>query len=191
MSESLLKKEFKKSDVERVRNLVNKDFTSSTKQQSGYKKIIEHHKEGDVWEESGKTWTIKNGIKQNVSKMQSVRDFVKMPLTCPKCKNIMKGQFDKYHWKVDKKCLSCFTEEQKESRALGTYEEKQKELFKKSKISEINDITEEFNEWLDNSQTFVTELGEVEDWSGGLNKAEIKAKFKKELLDWKKHLNEM
>lgn len=62
MSESLLKKEFKQSDVQRVRNLVNKDYTSTTKQQSGYKKAIEHHKEGDVWEENGKNWTIKNGL---------------------------------------------------------------------------------------------------------------------------------
>ena len=36
--ESLLKKEFKHSDVQRVRNLVNKDFNSKTKLQSGYKK---------------------------------------------------------------------------------------------------------------------------------------------------------
>ncbi len=36
--DSLLKKEFKQSDVQRVRNLVNKDFTSKTKIQSGYAK---------------------------------------------------------------------------------------------------------------------------------------------------------
>ena len=45
--ETLLKKEFRESDVKRVRNLVNKDFTSSTKIQSGYKKTIGRHKEGD------------------------------------------------------------------------------------------------------------------------------------------------
>ena len=39
-NESLLKKEFKHSDVQRVRNIVNKDFTASTKQQAGYKKSI-------------------------------------------------------------------------------------------------------------------------------------------------------
>ena len=49
MSESLLKKEFKKSDVERVRNLVNKDFTAKTKTQLGYRKSTEHHMEGDIW----------------------------------------------------------------------------------------------------------------------------------------------
>ena len=39
-SESLLKKEFKEADVQRVRNLVNKDFTAKTKDQVGYKKDV-------------------------------------------------------------------------------------------------------------------------------------------------------
>ena len=34
MNESKLKKEFKESDVQRVRNIVNKDFTSKTKNQT-------------------------------------------------------------------------------------------------------------------------------------------------------------
>ena len=38
MNESLLKKEFRQSDVERVRNLVNKDYTGKTKLQVGYQK---------------------------------------------------------------------------------------------------------------------------------------------------------
>ena len=59
-NDSVLKKEFKKSDVERVRNLVRKDYTSSTKQQTGYKKSIKRYKEGEVWNENGKQWTIKN-----------------------------------------------------------------------------------------------------------------------------------
>ena len=35
------------------------------------KKYVERH-EGDVWEESGKTWMIKNGIKRTVTKMDKV-----------------------------------------------------------------------------------------------------------------------
>ncbi len=185
-----MKKGISESKVQRMRNIVKGDYTKSVNTQVGYKKS-DKKVEGDVWEEAGKTWTIKNGIKQNISKMQSVRDLIKMPLTCPECDKVMRGQFDRYHWKVDKKCLDCFTLEQKKSRADGTYEKIQKELFKKIKTSQIKDITDEFEEWLDGNQTFVTELGEVEDWSGGLNKAELKAKFKKELLDWKKHLSEM
>ena len=48
--DSVLKKEFKKEDVARVRNLVNKDYTSATKQQLGYSKTQKRYKEGDVWE---------------------------------------------------------------------------------------------------------------------------------------------
>jgi len=39
MSDSVLKKEFKQSDVERVRNLVKKDFTGKTKSQTIPKSI--------------------------------------------------------------------------------------------------------------------------------------------------------
>ena len=42
--ETLLKKEFKESDVQRVRNLVNKDFTSGVKVQTGYRKSSKKHK---------------------------------------------------------------------------------------------------------------------------------------------------
>ena len=42
--ETLLKKEFKQSDVQRVRNLVNKDFTSGVKVQAGYRKSSKKHK---------------------------------------------------------------------------------------------------------------------------------------------------
>ena len=51
--ESLLKKEFKESDLQRARNLVNKDFTSKTKSQTGYQKKYDFYEEGDIWEEKG------------------------------------------------------------------------------------------------------------------------------------------
>ena len=81
--------------------------------------------------------------------------------------------------------------EETKLRNSGNYEKKRKELFKLSKQLEISDIVEQFNEWIESNNTFVTEIGEVEDWEGGLNKSELKAKFKKELLDWQKHLEDM
>ena len=185
-----MKKGISETKVQRMRNIVNKDYTKSVNTQVGYKSA-EKKVEGDVWEDNGKTWTIKNGITQSISKMQSIRDFVKMPLTCPNCGNIMKGQFDKYHWKIDKTCLSCHANAQTKARISGVYETKTKELFKKYKTAELEDLVEEFNDWLDTNHTFVTETGDIEDWAGGLNKSELKSKFKKELLDWKKHLSEM
>ena len=66
-----MKKGISESKVQRMRNIVKGDYTKSVKTQVGYKKS-DKKKEGDIWEEGNKTWTIKNGIKQNVPKMQIV-----------------------------------------------------------------------------------------------------------------------
>ena len=49
----------------------------------GYSKKQEFHGEGDVWEEDGRQWTIKNGIKQNVTKLDKAKKEVTLPLFCP------------------------------------------------------------------------------------------------------------
>ncbi len=64
MSDNLLKREFKTRDVQRMRNIITKNTGDKTGVQVGYKADYVEHKEGDVWEERGKKWTIKNGIKQ-------------------------------------------------------------------------------------------------------------------------------
>ena len=68
-NDSVLKKEFKHRDVERLRNLVQGKYGDKTTMGTGYSKAKEFHNEGDVWEEDGRTWTIKNGIKQNITKL--------------------------------------------------------------------------------------------------------------------------
>ena len=93
--DSVLKKEFKQEDVQRVRNLVNKDYTAKTKQQSGYKKTSQRYKEGDEWEENGKRWTIKNGIKQSITKLDAAKKALRLPLRCPNCGGPMKHRLAK------------------------------------------------------------------------------------------------
>ena len=70
MEDNILKKEFKKNDVERIRNLVQGKYGEKTGQSVGYQKKIIDRKEGDIWEEDGRKWTIKDGIKQNVTKLE-------------------------------------------------------------------------------------------------------------------------
>jgi hypothetical protein len=88
--ESNLKKEFGQRDVQRMRNIISGNTGDRTQIQTGYEKGISTHKEGDVWEENGKKWTIKDGIKQNVTKLDSVKNLVVMPLSCPNCGHVMK-----------------------------------------------------------------------------------------------------
>ena len=76
----MLKKEFKRKDVQRARNLIQGKTGASTGIQIGYNKKEEEYKEGDVWTEGRKTWTIKNGIKQTISKLDNIKKEVFMPL---------------------------------------------------------------------------------------------------------------
>ena len=62
-----------------MRNIVTGKYNDKSKIQTGYLKTKKKHQEGDIWEERGKTWTIKNGIKQNVTKLDSVRAANRMP----------------------------------------------------------------------------------------------------------------
>ena len=80
-----LNKEFEKRDVERMRNLIQGKANTSSESQVGYTKKRIERKEGDVWTENKKTWTIKNGIKQTISKLDAIKKEVFVPLCCPKC----------------------------------------------------------------------------------------------------------
>ena len=81
----MLKKEFKQKDVNRARNLIMGKTDASTSTQIGYSTKQKDYKEGDVWTEGRKTWTIKNGIKQTISKLDKIKKEVHMPICCPKC----------------------------------------------------------------------------------------------------------
>ena len=91
----MLKKEFKRKDVNRMRNLITGKTGASTSTQIGYKKETKEYKEGDIWTEGKKTWTIKNGIKQTVSKLDKIKEQVFTPLCCPKCNRVMKHHLHK------------------------------------------------------------------------------------------------
>jgi uncharacterized protein (UPF0128 family) len=89
--DSTLKKEFKKSDVQRMRNIITGKTGDRTQILGGWENKIEEHKEGDAWEEDGKKWTIKNGIKQSITKLDKFKHLISLPLTCPSFKKPMKA----------------------------------------------------------------------------------------------------
>ena len=181
--ESLLKKEFKNSDVERIRNIVKKDYTSGTKQQTGYKKVLGRYKEGDVWEESGKTWTIKNGIKQNITKLDNAKKSIRIPLTCPKCGGSMKHHLAKKMYKIHGFCFDpCTIEYEATLRKAGLYEQYEKSMMSGNIAGFAQDIENWIIESLDEKGDFVTEEGDVEDW-GNMSKG-FKEKILKDLKEY-------
>ena len=104
----MLKKEFNPKDVERVRNLVKGKYGEKTQQSVGYSKKSSFYKEGDVWEENGRKWTIKDGVKQNITKLDDAKKAYNLPLFCPKCKKVMNNPNDKPFYRVHGTCFKCF-----------------------------------------------------------------------------------
>lgn len=184
--ETLLKKEFKQSDVQRARNLVNKDFTSGTKIQTGYRKVNKRYKEGDVWEDNGKTWTIKNGIRQNITKLDKAKKALRIPLTCPKCGGSMKHHLSQKMYKIHGFCLDCTIEMEANLRKIGLYEEYEKKIMTGNISTFADDIENWVLESINDSTNMVTEDGTIEDW-GGMNK-EYKDKILQDLKDYVKNL---
>lgn len=186
MKDSVLKKEFKASDVQRMRNLITGKQGDKTKIQTGYDKQSTVHKEGDVWEEGGKEWTIKNGIKQTVTKLDTAKQLARLPLTCPSCNQPIKSTLlNKKMWTIHQKCFDCVIEMEAEIKRSGNWESYEKGLLNANKNQALNDLETALDEWVDTKDTYVTEQGDVESWEGG-NKQQIYKEVKEKIAELKK-----
>ena len=176
----MLKKEFKRKDVDRARNLLTGKSGASSETQVGYKKKRVDYKEGDVWVENKKTWTIKDGIKQTISKMDAIKKEIFMPLCCPKCSKVMKKRLDKPNYKVHKTCFDCVIDFEHKLRIRGEYDDYIKNLKLKNNLTQIDEMESMFLELANQSnEGFVSEHGEVERWKGGINKDKISSNITK------------
>ena len=174
MNDNVLKKEFSKKDVQRARNLITGDTSARTTEGVGYKKKYEHRVEGDVWEENGRKWTIKNGLKQNVTKMDKFKKMGKMPLFCPECNTLLNNGLDKKVYPAYQKCLNCVVDHEAELRKQG----KDKEYFDGLHNSHISNVQKEYTNFINDKLTessdgYVTERGDKESWKGGLSKEQL------------------
>ena len=167
----MLKKEFKRKDVDRARNLIMGKSGASSETQVGYKKKRIEYKEGDVWKENGKTWTIKDGIKQTISKLDAIKKEVFMPLCCPKCGKVMKKRLDKPNYKVHKMCFNCVIDYEHKLRIRGEYDDYIKNLQLRNSLTQIDEMENMFLEFANKSnEGFISEQGEIERWKGGIDK---------------------
>lgn len=172
--ENVLKKEFNKRDVERMRNLVKGNAGDRTTQSIGYSKKQEFYKEGDVWEENDRIWTIKNGLKQNVTKLDKAKKSHLFPMFCSSCKSKMTPHIDKQYYKIHKKCLNCVIDMEHKLRTDGKWDEYEKEM----KNKEIDSIIKDYKKWIKdflegNTQSYIAENGDIETWKENNNKEEL------------------
>lgn len=181
-NDSVLKKEFKSKDVERLRNLVKGKYGEKTTMGTGYEKAKEFYNEGDVWDEDGRQWTIKNGLKQNITKLDRAKEGIILPLFCSTCSKAMKPHLDKRWFIMYGHCFNCQVDVESKLRREGKLEEMEKQVIN----SHLEGMTKDFEVWVDelinSNETFVTEQGDVEKWDGS-GKAQL-LKYKEEALEY-------
>lgn len=165
-----LKKQFSERDVNRMRNLIQGKHGDKVGQSVGYAKSEKHYKEGDVWEVDGRKWTIKDGIKQNITKLDAAKKAHIMPIFCPCCGSKMRSDLDKPYWGIHKKCMDCVIKFEHELRTAGLYEAYEARIMNSDIDGFIDDIKKYVESQLTiSNNSFITEQGDVEKWVGGPN----------------------
>jgi hypothetical protein len=194
MSDNMLKREFKERDVQRMRNIITKDYTAKTVTQVGYSKAQIDHKEGDVWEENGKKWIIKNGIKQTITRFDKLKEAINLPLTCPKCGKAMKNHnLNKKMWPLHKMCFDCVIVMETELKRTGQYEEYVRNLTTRGVKTYITELESALLELAleDSNEEFVTEQGDVEKWAGkGIDKQKLAEEIQEYIQKLKDHVKD-
>lgn len=184
MNESKLLKDWKDNDVQRMRNIINKNYNDKTKIQIGYNKIDIDRKEGDVWEENDKQWTIKNGIKQNITKTDILRKLTMFPITCPKCEKYMDNtKLNKKMYFIHNMCFDCVIKLETKLKFEGLFEEYQKNINNQGLefyIKELENLLLDLS--MDNfEESFTTESGDIETWKSNNS---IKEKLIKDIQEY-------
>jgi hypothetical protein len=172
MSDNLLKKEFRTRDVQRMRNIITKKAGDKTSVQVGYKADYIERKEGDVWEERGKKWTIKNGLKQTVTRFDDIKKKIFTPITCPNCNKPMnKGHIDKYMFSIHQKCSDCVFDYETKLKVRGEYKEYEQNMIRQGVTYHIKEMEAVLLELLmsQSGEQYVTEAGDIEEWKGKSN----------------------
>lgn len=190
MADTQLKKEFRERDVQRLRNIITKKYGDSTGVQVGYEKQTEDYLEGDVWEEGEKTWTIKDGIKQTVTKLDRIKKLTRIPLLCPKCSQPTKNALDKKMYPLHGMCFNCVISMETKLKMEGKYEDYARNMVTKNIITHIEEaeqFIEEFSR-VSNKESYVTEQGDVEEWEGGVDKNKMVENWKEGLKEMKERL---
>lgn len=171
----LKKSEVKAKDLRRIQNIYEGKLNTKTNIQIGYKKETKEYSEGDIWEERGKKWTIRNGIKQTISNLDKIKKDIMIPFECPSCDKPMTKRLDKKFYNLHRRCFDCVLKAEHEIRKKGLWEVYQKNIMKGNILEALQDFKAELYDVIDTNNTnYVTEGGEIENWSGGLDKVKAK-----------------
>ena len=151
------------SAVERVRHKIDARLKKDDALKvSMYTPQKIERKEGEKWEEDGKLWTIKNGTKQSISKLQGA----KTPFFCPKCGSIMRGRADDRMWVLKGTCFNCNLKEEMALRVNGEWENYEASRVRANMIAALKDKIAEYQDYqkMVGNPTTHFQDGRFEEW---------------------------
>ena len=187
----MLNKEFKRKDVNRMRNLIEGKTGESSELQVGYTTKREDHKEGAIWVEGGKKWIIKDGIKQTYTKLDRAKKEAILPLFCPKCSSLMKKRNDTKMYNIHKMCFNCVIDMEGKLKIEGKYDEYERNAVANNAEAYAHHLESYLMDALNTSNTqYVSEKGEVERWKGGIDKEKLTKEIKESLVEFKEGIEE-
>jgi hypothetical protein len=150
-------------------------------------------KEGDVWEDvNGKKWTIKNGIRQSITKL----DDAKTPWWCPKCSKPLNHRFDIKFWRIRGHCMDCVIKDESKIRREGKWEEYERKIMLRNYIAEVEDKIAELQSYYEqvnkpeflliNENTKAVQMM----WKCGVFVYRVKADLKQDIETLQQYLDE-
>jgi len=169
---------------EKMGNVLKKDQALKV---SMYVPTQTKREEGETWEEDGKLWEMKNGIKQSISKLQAA----KRPWWCPECGMSMSSRLDDKMWYKKRKCYDCVVKEETQMRLDGTWDAYQRKMLRANVISMLKDKIEELTDYRDiegNPQIHFQD-GRYEEWK--IDNTQLKADLQEEIDKLQKDVEEL
>ncbi len=147
--------------------------------------------EGDMWEDSsGKKWTVKNGVRQTVTKL----DTAKTPFWCPKCTKPLNHRLDLKFWRIRGHCMDCNIKQESEIRRQGKWEEYERKIMLRNYIAEVTDKIAELQNYHDtfSKPEFInadeTRILMMETWD--VDEEKVKSDIMKDIETLKGYLQE-
>jgi hypothetical protein len=95
------------------------------------------------------------------------------------------NELNKKMFSIHQMCFDCVVKMEDKLKAEGKFEDYQKNILNSNKNASLEDFERALDSWLEEKDTFVSEQGDIESWSGG-DKQAIHEELKKRIQEWKK-----
>jgi hypothetical protein len=94
-------------------------------------------------------------------------------------------ELNKKMYSIHKMCLDCVVDMEAKLKIEGKFDEYQKNILNSNKNASLEDFERALESWLEEKDTYVSEQGDIENWSGG-DKSTIYKELKDRIEEWKK-----